>query len=366
MEKDAGPALTGHSLDPSDWPAFRAQAHRMLDDILDYVENIRERPVWQPIPEEARSRFHGDLPEAPSDLAAVHAEFMRYILPFSTGNVHPGFMGWVHGGGTPVGMLAEMLAAGLNANLGGRDHIPIEVERQIVHWMQRIFGFPESSTGLFVTGTSMANLIGVLIARDAALGFEVRTAGVAGNSKRLTAYTSAAAHSCVAKAMDISGIGSDALRLIPVDSRHRIDLAALEKAIEADRRARLHAVPGGGDRRHGRYRRHRRTRRAWQTSAIASGSGSTSTAHAARWRCWLPIWRRGSRASSAPIRWRSIFISGGRRLTTPDSFWCAMACCIAKRSPRRLPICEGNCADWPPARPGPAITGRIFRAAFAR
>ena len=77
-------------------------------------------------------------------------------------------MGWVHGGGTPVGMLAEMLAAGLNANLGGRDHIPIEVERQIVRWMQRIFSFPDSATGLFVTGTSMANLIGVLIARDTA------------------------------------------------------------------------------------------------------------------------------------------------------------------------------------------------------
>ena len=237
MEDDAGPALTGHSLDPSDWPAFRAQAHRMLDDILDYVANIRERPVWQPIPEEVRARFRGDVPETPSDLGCVHAEFMRDILPFATGNVHPGFMGWVNGGGTPTGMMAEMLAAGLNANLGGRDHIPIEVERQIVRWMQRIFGFPESSTGLFVTGTSMANLIGVLIARDAELGFEVRTAGVADNSKRLTAYASASVHSCVAKAMDIAGVGSDALRLIPVDNRYRIDLAALEKAIEADRRA---------------------------------------------------------------------------------------------------------------------------------
>src|SRR6202021_2451345 len=106
---------------------------------------------------------------------------MRDVLPFAAGNVHPGFMGWVQGGGTPVGMLAEMLAAGLNANLGGRDHIPIEVERQIVRWMREIFGFPGSATGLFVTGTSMANLIGVLIARDAALGFGVRSAGVAAN-----------------------------------------------------------------------------------------------------------------------------------------------------------------------------------------
>jgi glutamate/tyrosine decarboxylase-like PLP-dependent enzyme len=132
-----------------------------------------------------------------------------------------------------------MLAAGLDANLGGRDHVPIEVERQIVRWMRRIFGFPESASGLFVTGTSMANLIGVLIARDAELGFEVRCAGVAAGSKRLAAYTSVAAHSCIGKAMDIAGIGSDALRLIPVDARHRMDLRALENAIAADRRAGL-------------------------------------------------------------------------------------------------------------------------------
>jgi glutamate/tyrosine decarboxylase-like PLP-dependent enzyme len=91
----------------------------------------------------------------------LHAIFMQRILPYTVGNVHPGFMGWVHGGGTPVGMLAEMLAGGLNANLGGRDHAPIEVERQILLWMREMFRFPETASGLFVTGTSMANMIGL-------------------------------------------------------------------------------------------------------------------------------------------------------------------------------------------------------------
>ena len=209
----------------------------MLDDILDYTRDIRERPVWQPAPPEVRARFQAGIPEAPSELAAVHKEFLRDILPYAAGNVHPGFMGWVHGGGTPVGMLAEMLAAGLNANLGGRDHAPIEVERQLVRWMARIFGFPESASGLFVTGTSMANLIGVLIARDAELGFEVRGEGIAASPKRLAAYASAAAHSCIAKALDIAGIGSDALRPIATDVRHRISIAALREAIGEDRRA---------------------------------------------------------------------------------------------------------------------------------
>jgi glutamate/tyrosine decarboxylase-like PLP-dependent enzyme/Tfp pilus assembly protein PilF len=224
-------------LDPSDWPAFRIQAHRMLDDALGYVEHIRERPVWQPIPSEARDHFRDPVPRTPSDLAEVHGRFLKDILPYATGNTHPGFMGWVHGGGTPVGILAEMLAASLNANLGGRDHIPIEVECQIVLWMRTIFGFPESATGLFVTGASMANLIGVLIARDVALGFDVRSAGVAASSRRLAAYASVAAHTCIARAMDYCGIGSDALRRIPARPGRGMDLAELEKTIQADRRA---------------------------------------------------------------------------------------------------------------------------------
>lgn len=209
----------------------------MLDDILDYVEHIRDRPVWQPIPDEVRGRFRAALPAAPTELAAVHDQFMRDILPFGTGNTHPRFMGWVHGGGNPVGMLAEMLAAGLNANLGGRDHVPIEVERQIVEWMRQLFGFPEAASGLFVTGTSMANLMAVLVARTSALGTGVRRKGVHAAGKRFTAYASAAAHGCIAQAMDLSGLGIEALRVIPTDEMHRIDLAALRKALAADRAA---------------------------------------------------------------------------------------------------------------------------------
>jgi len=223
------------SLDPEDWAGLRADGHRMLDEILDYIEGIRERPVWRPLPDEVRARFRSDLPRKPQALADVHGEFMRDVLPYATGNVHPGFMGWVHGGGNPAGVLAEMLAAGLNANLGGRDHAPIEVERQIVAWMRTLFGFPETATGLFVTGTSMANLIGVLVARTAALGSGMRRKGVRAAEKRLTAYTSAAAHGCIAQAMDISGLGIEALRVIPTGDDHRIDIDALTAAIADDR-----------------------------------------------------------------------------------------------------------------------------------
>jgi aromatic-L-amino-acid/L-tryptophan decarboxylase len=230
---------SSQTLDPKNWDETRALAHRMLDDMLDYTANIRERPVWSPIPDAVRAGFRENLPRQPADLGDVYRQFSDCILPYTTGNVHPGFMGWVHGGGTAVGMLAEMLAAGLNANLGGRDHIPVEVERQIVEWTRQMFGFPSGASGIFVTGTSMANLMAVLVARTAALGQQVRQHGLGEEGARLTAYTSTAAHGCIAKAMDIAGFGRDALRNIGVDNCHRIDIEALRARIAQDRAAGL-------------------------------------------------------------------------------------------------------------------------------
>ena len=192
---------SSQTLDPQNWDDTRALAHRMLDDMLDYTADIRERPVWSPIPDAVRAQFRENLPVRPAELGDVYRQFADCILPYATGNVHPGFMGWVHGGGTAVGMLAEMLAAGLNANLGGRDHIPIEVERQIVEWTRQMFGFPAGASGIFVTGTSMANLMAVLVARTTALGRSVRQRGLGDDGALLTAYTSTAAHGCITKAI---------------------------------------------------------------------------------------------------------------------------------------------------------------------
>jgi glutamate/tyrosine decarboxylase-like PLP-dependent enzyme len=233
--RNAQSSVAHTSLDPQDWGAFRALAHRMLDEAIDGIANVRTRPVWQPIPDGVRAAFKADVPREASDLAEVYREFAEHVAPYATGNVHPGFMGWVHGGGTAVGMLAEMLAAGLNANLGGRDHMPIEVERQIVDWMRRLFAFPDSASGIFVTGTSMANLMAVLVARTSALGTLARQYGIGNEGALLTAYTSEAAHGCVSRAMDVAGLGTDALRKIGVDTDHRMDVAALRAQIAVDR-----------------------------------------------------------------------------------------------------------------------------------
>jgi aromatic-L-amino-acid/L-tryptophan decarboxylase len=229
--------MSDDSLDPGDWPAFRALAHRALDDTLDAVAGIRERPPWQAIPPAVRTAIGDDpLPRAPADPADVYAAFTAQIAPYAVDNRHPRFFGWVHGAGTPAGIIAEMLAAGMNANVGGRDHAAVEVERRVIRWWCEVFGLPGTASGILTTGTSMANLIALLVARREALGEGVRADGVPSGSE-LTGYTSTEAHASVASAFDVAGIGNAALRAIPVDAALRCDVAALRTAIALDRAA---------------------------------------------------------------------------------------------------------------------------------
>ncbi len=95
-----------HSLDPDDWSALRALGHRMVDDMFDQLREVGEGPVWRPMPDHVRQAFRTRLPRQPMAAEEVYAQFQDVIAPYATGNRHPRFMGWVHGGGTPVGMLA--------------------------------------------------------------------------------------------------------------------------------------------------------------------------------------------------------------------------------------------------------------------
>lgn len=220
-------------LDHNDWESLRSEAHRMLDDVLDHIGGLSERPLWQPIPAEVREAFDAPLPVKPTPLAEVYADVRDKVLPYGSGNAHPGFMGWVQGGGTAVGMLGDMLASGLNSNLGGRDHVPLEVERQVGRWMRDVFEFPGTADGLFFTGTSQATLVAMVAARTRVLGSQVRRDGMA-YGPPLTAYASCEAHACISRAMEFTGVGSSRLRSIATDEGHRIDIEALRAAILAD------------------------------------------------------------------------------------------------------------------------------------
>jgi glutamate/tyrosine decarboxylase-like PLP-dependent enzyme len=225
------------TLDPDDWAELRALGHRMVDDLLDYLRTVRERPVWRPIPAEVRARFRVPAPRAPEGAERAYHDFREHVLPHPMGNIHPRFWGWVIGTGTPFGALAEMLAAGMNPNMGGGDHLPNQVEAQVLDWCKEMLGYPATASGLLVSGGSMANLVGLAVARHARAGFDVRSKGVRHAAGPLTVYGSSEMHSSVRKAVELLGLGSEALRLVPVTSEFELDLSALERMIAEDRAA---------------------------------------------------------------------------------------------------------------------------------
>ncbi len=225
------------SLDPDDWVAFRAFAHRALDETFDALHEIRDGSAWREVPDAVKAALAADpLPRSAADATAVYDDFARWVAPYAVDNRHPRFFGWVHGTGTPLGVVAELLAAGMNANLGGREHAAVYVERAVLAWWREVFGLPAGTTGIVTTGSSMANVIAVLVARRHAAGESVRTAGVAG-AGMLVGYTSRDAHGSLARAFDVAGLGTDALRPLAIDARRRLDLDALRSAIAADRAA---------------------------------------------------------------------------------------------------------------------------------
>ena len=230
------------SLDPENWEAMRELGHRMVDEMMAFLETARERPVWQPVPDEVKDFLQQPLPRQGQDPQQVYQDFLENVLPYPMGNIHPRFWGWVMGNGTPLGMLAEMLAAGMNPNMGGANHVGVYVEAQVLDWCKEMMGFPAEASGLLVSGGSMANLVGMAVARSVNAGFDVRQQGLQEAPYRLTMYGSQEMHSSMQKAVEIMGMGSGSLRKIPVNDRYEIDPDALERAILQDKQSGFRPV----------------------------------------------------------------------------------------------------------------------------
>lgn len=225
------------TLDPTDWNAMRALAHRMVDDAIDYVATVAERPVWQPVPAEVAERLRTPAPHEPQGAEAAYADFVRDVMPYPMGNIHPRFWAWYMGNGTVLGALADFWASILNSNMGGGNHVAVLVERQVIDWMKEALHFPADASGLLVSGGSMANLIALAVARNVKAGYDVRTEGISAAQPPLVVYASTEVHSCNQKAVELLGLGTHGLHKIPVTADFRIDLPALEAAIAADRAA---------------------------------------------------------------------------------------------------------------------------------
>jgi len=220
---------------------FRAAGHALVDQIAHLLASVPSGPVTRgESPAEVRSALglDGGLPEHGTAAGPLLEETARRLFEHSLFNAHPRFFGYITASPAPIGMLGELLAAALNPNCGGWTLAPAasEIEAQTVRWIAELIGFPRDCGGLLVSGGNMANMVALWAARASKADWDVRAAGAAGG-RPMRVYASVETHTWIKKAADLAGLGTDSLRLIPVDDALRMSMPALERQIAADRAA---------------------------------------------------------------------------------------------------------------------------------
>ncbi len=234
--------MLNHSLEPKtpeEWREFSILAHKMVDDVLEHLSTLPQQPAWQEPSEQVRNAIVEPLPHDGIGAEAAYSDFLTNVLPYPNGNLHPRFWGWVQGTGTPLGMMADMLASGMNAHLAGFNQAPALVEHQLIVWLSELLGMPKGTSGVMASGGTVASIIGLAVARFAKAGWNVREEGLQGQSPQgfapLTMYCSTETHSWAQRGVELLGLGNKALRRIPVDEAYKIRIDALRESIHQDR-----------------------------------------------------------------------------------------------------------------------------------
>ncbi|MFX0013443.1 MAG: pyridoxal phosphate-dependent decarboxylase family protein [Promethearchaeota archaeon] len=224
------------TLDPKDWEEQRKLGHQIIDDMIEHLKTIRKKPVWQPIPSEVKDRAQKPIPKEGQKISAIYKEIKEMIIPYTLGNTHPCFWGWVVGTGTLFGAYGDFIASALNQPSGGLEHIANYVEHQVLEWVKEMLDYDPQASGLITRGASMASVVGLTVARNVKAGFNLREEGLQFGNSKVTYYCSTEGHSCLQKAIELLGVGNKNLRKIPVTKDFQIDLENLKKTINRDKR----------------------------------------------------------------------------------------------------------------------------------
>lgn len=220
---------------------FREAGHALVDRIAGLLATMRDRPVTGGLPvNEVRALLapFGDMPSEGTDARTIIDEAAELLVAHSLYNGHPRFLGYITASPAPIGMLADLLAAAVNPNVGAWTLSPVasEIEAQTVRWIAELLGYPAGCSGLLVSGGNQANFVGLYSAIRARFPRD-EPEGRAERMARATVYASSETHTWIEKALDMFGLPPGALRSIGVDADRRLVLEELERRLVEDRRA---------------------------------------------------------------------------------------------------------------------------------
>jgi glutamate/tyrosine decarboxylase-like PLP-dependent enzyme len=221
-----------------DAETFRQNGHLLIDEIAAFLESLPERPVTRgEQPREIRAVLgEGSLPLNGTPLEDILPNAMELLFEHSLLNGSPRFWGYITSSAAPAGILADLLAASVNANVGAYALSPMatEIERQAIRWIAEFIGFPLDCGGLFVSGGNMANITALLTARKAKATWDIRQTGL--GNRQMLIYCSKGTHTWINKAADLLGFGTNNIRWIETNEHQQMNVQLLEKKIQDDKK----------------------------------------------------------------------------------------------------------------------------------
>ncbi len=221
---------------------FRALLDRAASVAASHWERLPEMRAFTRPPEELVAAWHAEpIPQRGVPWDRVLDRIEREVVPYPLGVGQRRWWGFINSPPHPMGIAAELIAATLKNNCAGTSQMAVQVELTVMSWLARLVGLPEGSGGLLVSGGSMANLVALAACREAKLP-GTRRRGLRAATRSPAVYASTEAHSCILRAVEMLGLGSDALRLVPVDAEYRMDVHALRELLAADRAAGLEPI----------------------------------------------------------------------------------------------------------------------------
>jgi glutamate/tyrosine decarboxylase-like PLP-dependent enzyme len=205
-----------------------ARAARYRNDVM--VEPIRPEPGAD------LSELGGDLPDGPTEPMQVLKLIDDIGSPATMGFSSPRFFGWVIGGVQPIALAADWLVSAWDQPTYAAVASPatVAMEGAAIRWIKDLAGLPESTWGVFVTGTTVAHIATLAAARSAVLaaeGWDATGRGLFG-APPIDVVVGAEVHPSLIKALGVVGLGRDRVIEVPVDDQGRMradsfpDLAA--------------------------------------------------------------------------------------------------------------------------------------------
>lgn len=224
------------NLDGPSFKPIRKLSKRMVDDVIDFIEDIDSKPCWQQIPAQSKKFLTAPLPKKSKNLDKIYQDFLKHIFPYNKGNLHPRYWSWVQGSGTLTGAFADFLAAAMNPNVTIGEHAAMYVDYQVLDWSKEIMGFPKSASGMLLSGGSMANITALMVARNSHGNLDIRKNGLVKAGKQMIFYCSSETHACMQKAAEAMGLGTGGVKKIPAGSDYKIQTDLLLKTIKEDKK----------------------------------------------------------------------------------------------------------------------------------